>query len=45
MSGLHALGRMGHPEEVAEAIVWLCSDGASFVSGASLLVDGGYAAQ
>ena len=45
ISGLHALGRMGRPEEVAEAILWLCSPGASFVSGAPLLVDGGYAAQ
>jgi NAD(P)-dependent dehydrogenase (short-subunit alcohol dehydrogenase family) len=33
-------GRLGTPEEIAEAAVWLCSDRASFVSGASLLVDG-----
>lgn len=33
-------GRLGEPEEIAEAAVWLCSDRASFVSGASLLVDG-----
>ena len=33
-------GRLGTPEEVAEAVVWLCSDRASLVSGASLLVDG-----
>lgn len=33
-------GRMGRPEEVAEAAVWLCSDAASFVSGESMLVDG-----
>ncbi len=33
-------GRLGAPEEVAEAVVWLCSDRASLVSGASLLVDG-----
>jgi len=33
-------GRMGRPEEQAEAAVWLCSDAASFVSGESLLVDG-----
>jgi NAD(P)-dependent dehydrogenase (short-subunit alcohol dehydrogenase family) len=34
-------GRLGLPEEIAEAVVWLCSDRASFVNGASLLVDGG----
>jgi len=33
-------GRMGRPEEQAEAAVWLCSDAASFVSGESMLVDG-----
>lgn len=33
-------GRLGTPEEIAEAAVWLCSDRASFVSGASLFVDG-----
>jgi NAD(P)-dependent dehydrogenase (short-subunit alcohol dehydrogenase family) len=33
-------GRLGEPAEIAEAAVWLCSDRASFVSGASLLVDG-----
>lgn len=33
-------GRMGRPEEMAEAAVWLCSDAASFVSGESMLVDG-----
>lgn len=34
-------GRLGRPDEVAAAIVWLCSDAASFVSGESMLVDGG----
>jgi NAD(P)-dependent dehydrogenase (short-subunit alcohol dehydrogenase family) len=33
-------GRLGQPEEIAEAAVWLCSDRASFVSGESMLVDG-----
>ena len=38
-------GRMGTPEEVAETVSWLCSDGASFVTGAALQVDGGLVAQ
>jgi NAD(P)-dependent dehydrogenase (short-subunit alcohol dehydrogenase family) len=36
--------RMGSPEEIAEMVVWLCSDRASFVSGAAYNVDGGYMA-
>jgi NAD(P)-dependent dehydrogenase (short-subunit alcohol dehydrogenase family) len=35
------LGRLGRPEEVAEAVVWLCSDAASFVTGHSMIIDGG----
>ena len=34
-------GRMGQPEEIAEAVVWLCSDAASFITGVPLLIDGG----
>lgn len=41
----HPLGRLGTSEEIAEAIYWLCSDASSFVTGHSLLVDGGYVAQ
>lgn len=41
---LHPIGRLGEPEEVAEAAAFLASDAASFVTGASLLVDGGYTA-
>jgi NAD(P)-dependent dehydrogenase (short-subunit alcohol dehydrogenase family) len=41
----HPIGRMGHPEEIAEAVVWLCSDAASFVTGHTMTVDGGYVAQ
>ncbi len=37
--------RWGLPEEVAEAVVWLCSEAASFITGAVLPVDGGYVAQ
>jgi NAD(P)-dependent dehydrogenase (short-subunit alcohol dehydrogenase family) len=40
----HMLGRVGRPEEVADAVVFLCSDEARFVSGADLAVDGGYSA-
>jgi NAD(P)-dependent dehydrogenase (short-subunit alcohol dehydrogenase family) len=39
------MGRLGRPAEVAEAILWLCSDAASFVTGHALAVDGGYVAQ
>jgi NAD(P)-dependent dehydrogenase (short-subunit alcohol dehydrogenase family) len=34
--------RMGQPEEVGDAVVWLCSDEASFITGESLAIDGGY---
>jgi NAD(P)-dependent dehydrogenase (short-subunit alcohol dehydrogenase family) len=36
------IGRLGHAEEVAEAVVWLCSESASLVLGTALAVDGGY---
>jgi NAD(P)-dependent dehydrogenase (short-subunit alcohol dehydrogenase family) len=39
------MGRVGTPEEIAEAVVWLCSDAASFVTGHAMAVDGGYVAQ
>ncbi len=38
------IGRIGEPEEIAEAIVWLCTDAASFVTGHALEADGGVAA-
>jgi NAD(P)-dependent dehydrogenase (short-subunit alcohol dehydrogenase family) len=39
-----AMGRIGQPEEAAEAVVWLCSDRASYVTGHSMIVDGGLSA-
>ena len=35
-------GRLGRPEEIADAVIWLCSPGASFMAGHALLVDGGF---
>lgn len=42
---LHPIGRLGKAEEVAEAKAWIASDSASFVTGHSLMVDGGYVAR
>lgn len=39
------VGRMGSPDEVAAAVLWLCSDQSSFVTGHALAVDGGWVAQ
>ena len=39
------VGRTGKPEEIAESVVWMCSDAASFVTGHSMSVDGGLVAQ
>jgi NAD(P)-dependent dehydrogenase (short-subunit alcohol dehydrogenase family) len=38
------LGRFGEPEEIAEVVVWLCSDRASYVTGAAYAIDGGWTA-
>jgi NAD(P)-dependent dehydrogenase (short-subunit alcohol dehydrogenase family) len=42
---LKPMGRLGHPQEVAEAAVWLASERASFVTGQGIVLDGGYTAQ
>lgn len=42
---MEPIGRMGLPEEVAEAVIWLCSDSSSFVTGQALAIDGGWIAQ
>jgi NAD(P)-dependent dehydrogenase (short-subunit alcohol dehydrogenase family) len=41
----HPIGRLGHPEEVAELVAWVASDRASFITGAYYPVDGGYLAK
>jgi NAD(P)-dependent dehydrogenase (short-subunit alcohol dehydrogenase family) len=45
ISGMHPLGRMGEAQEVADLVIFLCSDQASFMTGGYYLVDGGFTAQ
>jgi len=45
IQSMHPLGRVAEPEDVAEAVLWLCSDASRFVTGHVLNVDGGYTAQ
>lgn len=45
ISNLHPMKRMGTSEEVSGAVIWSCSDAASFRTGHALMVDGGYTAQ
>ena len=42
--GLHPIGRFGKPMEIAEAVLWMCSDRASFMTGQSIVLDGGFLA-
>lgn len=45
MDKMHPIGRAAKPEEIADAVLYLCSDRASFITGTELLVDGGFTAQ
>ena len=45
LTGLHPIGRLGHAEEVAELVLFLLSDKASFITGSQHVIDGGYTAR
>ena len=44
MAATQALGRMGRPDEIAAAALYLASDEAAFITGSALLIDGGWSA-
>ena len=45
MIAMEPFGRMGRPGEIADAVVWLCSDRSSFTTGQAIAVDGGFVAR
>ena len=45
VAGFHPIGRIADPREIAELVIWLCSDAASFMLGAAIPIDGGYTIQ
>ena len=45
IAGMHPLGRLGTPYEIANSAMWLCSEAASFVTGQAICVDGGFTTQ
>jgi NAD(P)-dependent dehydrogenase (short-subunit alcohol dehydrogenase family) len=42
MEKMIPMGRVGQPEEIADAVLWLCSSAASYITGQSISVDGGF---
>lgn len=45
MTAMQPVNRLGRPEEIADAVVWLCSDRSTFVTGQAIAVDGGFVAR
>jgi NAD(P)-dependent dehydrogenase (short-subunit alcohol dehydrogenase family) len=45
LATMQPMGRLGTPEEVAEAVIWLCSEAAAFITGIALPIDGGTTAR